>query len=317
MCRIAIGNGKLFSVKELTDIFTVLDKSNGGDGVGIWFANGTVIKDVKPDFGKIAEEVVEKQMPFVFHTRKRSVGPTGENGLHPVGAGDGYFLVQNGTLQNWHTISEQGWSFNKTDTMAVGELVAKYGAGVLASRALRDAGVYVLMGNDGIVVFKRRGRSFVLHDFGGGKWLYASEYIAHLTTNEAESRVYVVEDETVFRVGEDGMPKKYSYEVVEPETNHGAATAQFDYDYAHGRNNWDWWDDAPKTRSGNFSIAGEEMARLAMLMPDNRELEVMARDWLNGKQDMCPGCKLPYCPSACPMVIGIEAWEEKEDENSI
>lgn len=324
MCRIAIGPANLFSKSELKRIFSYLEKSNGGHGNGVWTSDGNVTKGLKLSPKAVAAVVKRsKGDKFVFHTRLSSVGGVTEEGLHPVKAGNGY-LIQNGTFAAWRSY----YSGKKTtDTLALGELVEEKGLGVLLSHQVENAGVFVYMENEEIIVFKRKKRPFVLHLFESGRWLYASEDVGWLT-DEDYTLIRFGENVT-FRIDEEGMPRLPKNE-IEPVTlkyhhpgvgymgggSYGSyyGGSKVANEYLYGNDVYGYQGDEIREED----IEDGEMLGIHLRMEalegagSSRVIELanMMNTWLDesatSNVSMCSVCKFEYedCESSCPMYVG-------------
>lgn len=339
MCRIAIGPFDQFSKKELTRIFAYLEKSNGGDGNGIW-VEGAVEKDLKMTPALAAARVKqlgkEKKGKFVFHTRLRSVGKVENSALHPLRAGQGW-LVQNGTFSSWRSYYRGDAT---TDTMALAQLVAEQGVGVLKSSAVSDAGVFVYMDKDNqVFVLKRRKRPFVLHLFDSGRWLYASEDVGWLTTESEKYSIVEFGENVYFRVDDDGMPRAVDIEEATLKyltTSYSSARSVYTYD--------DEWEERWYGKTGKFPKGGGGESTVELLNAKDfedgaaigihllsiakggtsdevEEYTDLVEEWLEISQggerySMCQVCSFAYdgCQDHCPMFTGFLYYDEEEEK---
>ena len=344
MCRIAIGPLDSFSRKELTRIFNYLEKSNGGDGNGVWI-EGKVEKGLKLTPALIAAKIYnagkKRKGRFVFHTRLRSVGKVENAALHPLETGSG-FLVQNGTFTSWRSYYRGSAT---TDTMALAELVGEKGLGVLKSSAVSNAGVFVHMGQDNeIIVLKRRKRPFVLHLFDSGRWLYASEDVGWLTKESGNYTVIEFGDDVYWKVDESGAPRAVDIEEVTLSwIGNSYYSNQRGYD-----DEWmgKWYGKVGKSsrtalgESTGAAVlekkdlddisAGESIAVHLLSIAKSGDGDALldyvdlVEEWLelqegNLKFSMCHVCEFSYdgCQDHCPMYVGVIMTDvlEAEEEN--
>lgn len=100
MCRILIYTAKHKQDFAWEKILPALEQDNGGHGNGIFFPkSGKLVKTEPKEFEPILNAIKEHdKQPFVFHTRKTSVGAVNKENTQPI-EGKNYTIAHNGTVK--------------------------------------------------------------------------------------------------------------------------------------------------------------------------------------------------------------------------
>ncbi len=109
MCRLLFMRPP-FERKKVEDLMTFLEGAAGGDGNGVailYDGHVKTLKGVKLRVQDIVAEVMKAQRPFIFHTRKQSVGPVSDQLCQPFVIDNRTVLAHNGTLFNWKDLAEK------------------------------------------------------------------------------------------------------------------------------------------------------------------------------------------------------------------
>lgn len=150
MCRLLYATSNKLESSFMVDLFKELDKSAGGDGLGI----GGLVNE-KPFIHKSItvkiEELVEEikrtswDNGFFFHTRRASVGKISDENCHPFthknaitvhnGHIDGAGVLKLMMLENIERYSPDGWTeesiYDSTDSNILSYFIAKRGFNIV------------------------------------------------------------------------------------------------------------------------------------------------------------------------------------------
>jgi predicted glutamine amidotransferase len=196
MCRLALINKNIKDIKLLTELFTKLNDSMGGDGLGLgWFENGmpTITKGVKFSPIEAAQKVcsITSDNGIMFHCRRASVGPIDDINCHPYifdkeitmhnGHLEGSSVLKLMMLENLDKYSADGWTMEKlshsTDSEIMAYFIHKRGFEIVS---LLNCGTVIT--NYPEQTLLHAGNDLEAIDVNGA-WIFASEFPDQMAMN--------------------------------------------------------------------------------------------------------------------------------------
>ena len=203
MCRITIIPRGLKDKGFLMKLFSDLDKSAGGDGLGIgWFEGGIpyIFKGEKITPEQMVEKVcgINSDNGILFHCRRASIGIVNDKNCHPYIYGDS-ITVHNGQvegvgvlklmmLENLDKYSSDGWTVEKimitTDSDLLSYFIWKRGFEIAS---MLDCGTVVTSYSEEIRMYVGYCLEAIQY---GDDWIYASEFSDKMGMNSEQWLVF-------------------------------------------------------------------------------------------------------------------------------
>ena len=189
MCRVALISKDFKDREFLIKLFSDLNKSAGGDGLGIgWFENGipNIFKGEKITPEQMAEKIcgINSDHGILFHCRRASIGKVNDENCHPNTRGNS-ISIHNGQvegigvlklmmLENFEKYQVDGWTQEKimvtSDSDILSYFIWKRGFDIVP---MMNCGTVFTQYPDIV-------RMYVGHDLEaiqvGNEWIYASEF---------------------------------------------------------------------------------------------------------------------------------------------
>lgn len=189
MCRVAIISKDFKDYDFLEKLFSELNKSAGGDGLGIgWNNNGipNLFKGQHSTTQSMAKKICEinSDNGILFHCRKASVGGVNDKNCHPYiykdtmtimnGHIDGTPVLKLMMMENLDKYSMDGWSIEKiistTDSDILSYFIWKRGFEMVS---MMDCGTVITMYPDKIKIYVGGVLEAIQID---ENWIYASAF---------------------------------------------------------------------------------------------------------------------------------------------
>ncbi len=189
MCRLSFITKNFKNEKFIKELFVDLNKSAGGDGIGLgWFENGipNILKGVKLTSEEAAQKVcrINSDIGILFHCRRASVGPITDPNCHPYIYGesitahnghiDGAGVLKLMLLENIDKYISDGWTLDKllsaTDSDIMAYFIWKRGFKIVS---LLSCGTVITEYPTHVIL--HAGNDLEAIEVDGG-WIFASEF---------------------------------------------------------------------------------------------------------------------------------------------
>jgi len=197
MCRLMyFSRSPVESDRELLlSLFSYLERAQGGDGNGVgWYENGNgpakVVKGPKTKVERLVDVVIEAGQPFIFHTRKATIGSINVKNTHPF-IRNGVITCHNGHWHGYDDVALQLVIAGKlsarevidiSDSEIIATLVGYYGFDV--TRLIKRGVILSLYPQHAKVACWG---SFQYAKMKDGTYIYASEFPSGLEAEEKKT----------------------------------------------------------------------------------------------------------------------------------
>lgn len=223
MCRLAFYSG-VTDKHDIAFALSELELSFGGDGNGYY----DIEKDeVKKGIFLSCTDIARKTSDggaYLFHTRMASAGGVSSDLCHPFrvsGPGGEFALAHNGHWYSWEDYNAEKYEA-ESDTQLISKLLAEHGIGVLLSRALDFAGMFLCVDVETQDVYhiNRSGNFRTIRLRPGSKgepaFFHASEWLWALK-DEQIGKSHELPKDCAYVLGLDGKARRRELDAVEPE----------------------------------------------------------------------------------------------------
>ncbi len=216
MCRISYIPKDFKDQKLLEELFADLDKSMGGDGLGLgWFKKGipNIFKGEKLTAVGLSQNVCELNSDhgILFHCRRASIGGVNDDNCHPYlwqdtitihnGHVEGTGVLKLMMLENLDKYEADGWTIDKiastTDSDILAYFISKRGFGVVP---MMNPGTVMTMYPHTVAVYVGYDLQAIKKD---GVWIYASEFSDKMGMASEEWVVFAKESNFIIKPNSD------------------------------------------------------------------------------------------------------------------